>query len=92
MTILIDDIKPNLLKTISKIAKNENIMEKKALNEIIEKGIKTKTKNKVPDHLIANKDTYNPNPERRMKFAGIFKTEAPFDVDKAIKEIRTRKY
>ncbi|WP_225369447.1 hypothetical protein [Methanobrevibacter arboriphilus] len=63
--ILIESINPNLLKKISKIAKNEKISEEEAINEIIEKGINAKTKNKIPEHLILNKDTYNPDPEKK---------------------------
>jgi len=35
------EIEPELFKTISKIAKNKNITEDKALAELIEKGIET---------------------------------------------------
>ena len=34
MTIKKEDIKPNLLKTIVKIAKNKNISEKKSLKKL----------------------------------------------------------
>ncbi|MCL2115057.1 MAG: hypothetical protein FWH29_02420 [Methanobrevibacter sp.] len=92
MTIIIDDINPNLLKTIKKIAKNEKSSEKKVINEIIEKGIEIKQKNKIPPELILNKDTYNPDPQRRKKFIGIIKTDKPFDTAKAIDEIRRMEY
>jgi len=92
MTIKIEDIKPDLLKKISKIAKNEKISEEKAINEIIEKGIETKTKNKIPEYLIANKDTYDPDHERLMSMSGIIKTDEPFDTAKAIKEVRNMGY
>lgn len=42
--ILIENINPNLLKKISKIAKNEKISEEEAINEIIRKGINAKIK------------------------------------------------
>jgi hypothetical protein len=90
--ILIENINPNLLKKISKIAKNEKISEEEAINEIIEKGISDKTKNKIPEHLILNKDTYNPDPEKSRKMIGIIKTEKPFDTAKAIREIRNMEY
>ncbi|OQD59139.1 hypothetical protein MBBAR_6c02510 [Methanobrevibacter arboriphilus JCM 13429 = DSM 1125] len=90
--ILIESINPNLLKKISKIAKNEKISEEEAINEIIEKGINAKTKNKIPEHLILNKDTYNPDPEKSRKMIGIIKTEKPFDTSKAIREIRNMEY
>lgn len=41
MSINIEDIKPNLLKKISEIAKNKEISEEVAINKIIEKGIET---------------------------------------------------
>ena len=90
--ILIKNINSNLLKKISKIAKNEKISEEKAINEIIEKGINAKTKNKIPEHLILNKDTYNPDPEKSRKMIGIIKTDKPFDTAKAIREIRNMEY
>ncbi len=91
-SILIENINPKLLKKISKIAKKEKITEEEAINEVIEKGIKVKTKNRIPEHLILNKDTYNPDHKRRMSFAGIIKTDKPFDTAKAIKEVRSREY
>lgn len=90
--ILIENINPNLLKKISKIAKNEKISEEEAINEIIEKGINAKIKNKIPEHLILNKDTYNPDPEKSRKMIGIIKTDKPFDTAKAIREIRNMEY
>ena len=92
MTIRIEDIKPDLLKKISKIAKNEKISEEKAINEIIEEGIKSKTKNKIPEHLIANKDTYDPSHESGRSMIGIIKTDEPFDTAKAIMEVRSMEY
>lgn len=91
-TIIIGNIKDDLLKKISKIAKNEKITEEKVINEIMEKGIDVKTKNKIPEHLIANKDTYNPSHERRMSFSGIIETDEPFDTAKAIREVRNMEY
>lgn len=90
--ILIENINPNLLKKISKIAKNEKISEEEAINEIIEKGINAKTKNKIPEHLILNKNTYNPDPEKSRKMIGIIKTYKTFDTAKAIREIRDMEY
>lgn len=90
--ILIENINPNLLKKISKIAKNEKISEEEAINEIIKKGINAKTKNKIPEHLILNKNTYNPYSEKSRKMIGIIKTDKPFDTAKAIREIRNMEY
>lgn len=91
-TIILDNIKPILLKKINKIAKKEKITEKEAIIQILEKGLEFKSKNKIPDHLIANKDTYNPDHERLMSFSGIIETDEPVDVEKVIREVRTREY
>ena len=92
--ILIENIKPNLLKKINEIAKNEKISEEKAVNEIIEKGIEVKTKNKIPEHLIANKNTYNPNPtkEELNSIVGIMEAPEGFDVVEAVNDVRVRKW
>lgn len=90
--LIIENINPNLLKKISIIAKNEKITEEEAINEILEKGIKAKSKNKIPEHLILNKNTYNPDPKRSRKMIGIIKTDKPFDTAKAIMEIRKMEY
>jgi len=92
--IRIENIKPNLLKIISKIAKSEKITEEKAINEIIEKGIEAKRKNKIPEHLIANKDTYNPNPTKKElnSIVGIIEAPEGFDVVEAVNDVRVRKW
>lgn len=92
MSIKIEDIKPNLLKKISEIAKDKNITEEEAINEILEKGIEIKSKNKIPKHLILNKDTYNPDIEKSRKMIGIIETNEPVDVAKAIREVRNKEY
>jgi len=91
-TIIIGNIKDNLLKRISKIAKDGKVTEEKVINEIMEKGIEVKTKNKIPEHLIANKDTYDPDSELTRELIGIIKTKKPFDTAKAIREVRNREY
>jgi hypothetical protein len=86
-------IEDRFLKTIKNMAKIENTTESKIINDLLEKGIEsTKTKNKIPDYLIANKNTYNPDSERIKEMIGIIETDEPFEVAKAIDEIRTRKY
>ncbi len=92
MSVNTEDIKPKLLKAISKIANNENTTETKVLNEIIEEGIESRIKNKIPEYLIANKDTYNPDNDRIRKMAGIIKTKKPFKTAEAIKEVRHMEY
>jgi hypothetical protein len=82
-------IKPDLLETIEKIAKDKNTSENKILNEIIEKGLgKIKSNEKIPSYLIANKKTYSPDPERFMKMAGIIITEKPFNAVEILDELR----
>jgi len=80
------EIDSELLKRINKIVEKENT----SINDVIKKGIE-KIENetmKIPDHLIMNKDTYNPDPERSRKMIGIIKTKEPFDTKKAISEIK----
>jgi hypothetical protein len=92
MDIKIEDIRDDLLKKISEIAKDENISEDEALNEILKIGLKARMRNKIPEHLILNKDTYNPGHERRMSMSGIIETDEPFDTAKAIREVRNMEY
>ena len=81
-------IEDKFLESINSIAKRENTSKTKVINDMIEKGIETKTKNKIPDHLILNKDTYNPDPERLLKNAGIGTTDKSFNAVKLIREMR----
>ncbi|KZX15002.1 hypothetical protein MBCUT_18040 [Methanobrevibacter cuticularis] len=87
-------IKPDLLKAISRIAKRENMTETKVLNDIIEKGIESKRKNKIPEHFIANKDTYNSNPTKKElnSIVGIMEAPEGFDVVEAVNDARIRKW
>ena len=78
----------DLLKTINKLAKNENTTETQLIMDMIKKEVKNRTKNKIPDYLIANKDTYNPDPERFLGNAGFIKNVKPFDAVKLIREAR----
>ena len=90
--ILIENLNPYLLKKISEMADDEKITEDEAIKKILERGIKNETKNKIPEHLIANKDTYNPDPKLTRELIGIIKTDKPFDTAKAISEVRNREY
>ena len=93
-TIQIGNISPILFKKISKISEDEKISKEKVINDMIEKGIKLKTKNKIPEHLIANKDTYNPNPtkEELNSIVGIMEAPEGFDVVEAVNSVRVRKW
>ena len=87
MTITLDKLNPNLLKTISIRAKKENKTENKVLEDLIEEGLKNK-ESQIPDYFIGNKDTYNPNHERLMSNAGIAKHGKPFNAVKLVREMR----
>ena len=82
MSLIVDN--PNILKSISKIAKKENKSEAKVLEEIIKKSLKD-TEPKIPEDLILNKDT---NHERLMNMAGIAKYGKPFNAVKLVREMR----
>lgn len=75
------------------MAKKENKSEIKVLEDVIEKGIKIikKEEFKIPEYLIGNKDTYNPGPERLMKFAGIGSTDKLFNAVELVREMRERR-
>jgi len=78
---------PSILKNISEIAKRENKSEAKVLEDIIKKGLKD-TESKIPEQLILNKDTYNPNHERLMGMAGIAKHGKPFSAVELVRKMR----
>lgn len=84
------NINPDLLKAISKIAKREGISENRALNNVIEKGIK-KSEVEIPEYLIANKNR-KPDPERKKRMAGIVKGCKPFNAVELVREVRRGKY
>ena len=81
------EIDTDVFQTIKGIAKDKKTTEKKLINDILKKEIET-TKNKIPEYLIANKDTYNPDPESFLKNAGFIKNVEPFDAVKLIREVR----
>jgi hypothetical protein len=82
------DIDLEIFKTISKIAKKENTTETQIINQMIKKGLENSKTPEIPEHLIMNKDTYNPDSKRTKELIGIIKTKEPFDTAKAIREIR----
>jgi len=81
-------IKPDLLKIVSEIAKRENTTENDVINNLIAKGIE-ESEPKIPEHLITNKDTYNPDPKRRRKSAGMIKGCKPFNAVELVREMRS---
>ncbi|MDR0912680.1 MAG: hypothetical protein LBM96_08810 [Methanobrevibacter sp.] len=91
MSIVVDN--PNILKSIRRIAKRENKSEDKVLEDIIERGLKS-TEPQIPEHLISNKDTYNPNmtKEELNSFVGIADAPKGFDVVKAVEDVVSGKH
>jgi len=78
------EIDTKLLKTIKGIAKDKNT----SINDVIKQGIeKIEKENKIPDHLIMNKNR-KPDPKLTEELIGSIKTKEPFDTAKAIREIR----
>ncbi|MDR1819658.1 MAG: DUF6364 family protein [Methanobrevibacter sp.] len=79
----------DVIKTIKVVALNKNSTQTEIINEYLRKGLEAeKDKNKIPDYLIANKTTYNPDPDRIMKSSGFIKGVEPFDAVKLVKEMR----
>lgn len=86
--IKIDD---KLLKSINNIAKRKNTTEDEVFNEVIEKGLES-AEVKIPEYLIGNKDTYNPDPKRFLESGGIIKGCKPFNAVKLVREVRSGDY
>jgi len=84
----------NIFKSLKKVAIDREISQNQLMNDYIVEGLKNeeKGKNKIPEHLILNKDTYNPDHERHMKMAGIVKGCKPFSAVKLIREMREDGY
>jgi len=81
------EIDTDVFQTIKGIAKDKKTTEKKLINDILKKKIEPPM-NKIPDYLIANKDTYNPDPESFLKNAGFIKNVKSFDAVKLIRDAR----
>ncbi|KZX15043.1 DUF6364 family protein [Methanobrevibacter curvatus] len=83
----------DIINSIKIIATNKNSTQTEIITEYLKKGLELEDeKNKIPENLIANKNTYNPDPERRMKFAGIIKAKKPIDLTKTLEEVRKMEY
>jgi len=84
----------NIFKSLKKVAIDKEISQNQLMNDYIVEGLKNEEKGKskfpkqIPEHLILNKDTYNPDPERHMKMAGIAKYGKPFSAVKLVREMR----
>ena len=103
MAFQVEDIEPNILKSIRSMAKNKGMSEKETINILLKKGLKT-TENKkdVFERLekstkgkikIANKDTYNPNPSKKElnSIVGIVKAPKGVNPVQALLDLRNGK-
>lgn len=79
----------DVVKGIKVVALNKNTTQTEIVNEYLKKGLESeKSKDKIPNYLIANKDTYNPDPGEVEKMAGMFTTKRPFDAVKLVRQVR----
>ena len=104
MTLAVEDIEPNILKAISKIAKNKGITEKETINNLLKKGLKsTEDKKAIFDRIekstngkikIVNKDTYIPNPSEKELNSIVWMVKLAKGVDpvKALLDLRNGEY
>lgn len=96
-TIIIGNIKDNLLKMISKIAKNEEISEDEAINKFIEKGIETsqngifeekiKKISDLDDKIIIQLPRKSGKSLKTEELIGMFEAEEPFDSVEEVKKM-----
>jgi hypothetical protein len=84
------NIDKDIIKTIKVIALNKNSTQTEIINYYLKKGLESEdTKNKIPEYLITNKKTYNPDKIRKKKMAGIIKVKEPFDAAELINSSRS---
>ena len=86
------NISNHIYEKIKKIAEIRGTTIDETLNEIVDDFEKNGKKKEIPNSLIANEDTYNPDPESIMEMGGIIKLNEPFDAVQAVRDIRVRKY
>jgi len=92
-----DKIDPNLLKTLSKIAKKENKTETRVLEDMIKKGIETSQKETLEEKIKKFSDTSEKiiiqKPRKSGKslstkeIIGLFEAKESFDSVKEIKKM-----
>lgn len=84
-------INKSIFKALKKVAIDKEISQNQLMNNYIIEGLKNedKNKNKIPEHLILNRDTYNPDPERFLRMAGIVKDCEPFNAVKLLRKMRS---
>ncbi|MBZ9571235.1 hypothetical protein KQY27_06730 [Methanobrevibacter sp. TMH8] len=79
----------DVMKRIKVVALNKNTTQTEIINKYLKKGLESeKSVDKIPNYLIANNDTYNPDPEEIEKMAGMFITDKPFNAVKIVRKIR----
>ena len=80
----------DIIKTIKLVALNKGTTQTKIINEYLKQGLinepEINKKNKIPDYLIANKETYNSNYKENN--AGLIKNVKPFNAVKLIRDVR----
>lgn len=80
----------DIIKTIKLVALNKGTTQTKIINEYLKQGLlnepEINKENKIPDYLIANKKTYNPNYNENN--AGIIKNVKPFNAVNLIRDVR----
>jgi len=83
------NIDKDIVDSIKIIAKNKKSTQTEIINEYLKRSLEAEDeKNKIPEYLIANKKTYNPDKERKKNMAGIIKGKKPFDAVELINSSR----
>jgi len=89
-------IKDDIYKIISKIARRENTSEDELINKVLEKSLESEEfEVDIPDYLISNKDTYNPNPSKEELYSIVGIIDSPtedFNIVKAVEDSNVRKW
>ncbi|MDR2544081.1 MAG: DUF6364 family protein [Methanobrevibacter sp.] len=83
------NIDKDIIKSIKVIAINKKSTQTEIINEYLKKGLEEEEKkNKIPDYLIANKKTFNPDKSRKKELAGFIKVKNTFDAVELINDSR----
>lgn len=79
----------DVIKSIKVVALNKNTTQTEIINKYLKKGLQSeKEKDKIPNYLIANTETYDPDQKRKKEMAGIIKTKRSFDAVKIVRDSR----
>ena len=82
-------IKDDIYKIITKIARRENTSEDELINKVLEKSFENESEVDIPDYLIANKNTYDPNPSKEELYSIVGIIDSPtedFNIVKAVED------